>query len=129
MKMLKPIAPICLSLFLEGYVPHGLLSTASVQDDWEYDSWEGEWEHHYPTAGLEYDYENGETDVESEQYEWEDGEGYHEQAWYHPSDWFTTGRDVEYENDDYYASDYYHDDSYTDQWYDDEYDDTWYWWP
>lgn len=79
-----------------------LASPVAAQDYWEYSPWEGEWEHHRPTQGLEYEYENENgVDVEREQYEWEPGEGYHEQEWYDPSDWFNGGNDLEYESDDW----------------------------
>jgi hypothetical protein len=72
----------------------------------EYAPWEGEWEEHHPRAGLEYEYDwleaTGEwvlEDVETEQYEYEPGEGYHEQEWYDPSDWLELGRDFEREAD------------------------------
>ncbi|GEM_PF-5655518 len=105
---------------------------ATAQDYWEYDRWEDEWEHHYPTAGIEYEYEDdGDVEAEAEQYEWEPGEGYHEQEWYDPSDWFEAGRDIDYESDAY--DDYYYDDDYsyyTDDWEADETAfDRWYWWP
>lgn len=100
---------------------------ASAQDYWEYDQWEGEWEHHYPTRGIEVEHEDdGDIDIEAEQYEWDAEYGYHEQEWYDPSDWFSMGRDFEVEDDGMNTGyDYY----YTDDWYDE--DSTfyrWYWW-
>lgn len=106
-------------------------STALAQDYWEYAPWEGEWEHHYPTEGLEVEHEYdddyyedngvGETEAEAEQYEWEAGEGYHEQEWYDPSDWFNWGSDIEYENGDWFTGGYYDDGYYDDDWYYDYY--------
>lgn len=68
---------------------------------------------------------------ETWEYEWEEGEGYHEEEWYDPSDWFDVpGEGISYENGwtDYgYYDDYYYDDYY-DYGYDtgyDYYDDTW----
>jgi hypothetical protein len=101
----------------------GLFVTAAPgQDYWEYEPWEGEWERHEPTEGLEYEYENGDIDVEAEQYEYEPGEGYHEQEWYDPSDWFSIGRDFDYETDSYEGG-YYDDGYYDDDWFYDYYDD------
>jgi hypothetical protein len=107
-------------------------SNAVAQDYWEYAPWEGEWEHHYPTEGLEVEHETdddyyddgweGETEVEAEQYEWEAGEGYHEQEWYDPSDWFNWGSDFEIENDGWFSGGYYDDGYYDDDWYYDYYD-------
>lgn len=100
------------------------VSSATAQDYWEYEPWEGEWEHHYPTQGVEIEEEDDrDVEVEAEQYEYEPGEGYHEQEWYDPSDWFGTGQDTDYEYDDDY-------DFYTDDWDDPEpVFNRWYWWP
>lgn len=39
--------------------------------------------------------------------EWERGEGYHEEEWYDPTDWFDGDQDgVSYETDDYWDDDY-----------------------
>lgn len=72
--------------------------------------------------------------VEWEDYEYEPGEGLHEEEWYDPSDWFDFDEGVEYEQDDWSYYDYdwggydtwY--DGYDEGWYDDGYvyDDTWY---
>ena len=101
---------------------------AAAQDYWEYDRWEREWEHHFPTRGFKYEYEDdGQVEVEAEQYEWEPGEGYHEQEWYDPSDWFSTGRDIDYEYDDGYDYNYDYD-YYTDDRYGDDVTfERWYW--
>ena len=129
-------------------IPLGVAATPAVsQDYWEYAPWEGEWEYHRPTQGLEYEYEDDDygyyddyyeedyygpydrdVDVEPEQYEWEPGEGYHEQEWYDPSDWFETGRDLDYEDDDDYGDYYYEDYYYEDYYYDDCCCDSWGWW-
>ena len=86
-------------------------SPAIAQDYWEYEPLEGEWEHHQPTLGLETEYEDdGDVNVEREGYEWEAGEGYHEEEWYDPSDWFDDDSTVDYEDDTYdygYYDDYY----------------------
>ncbi len=50
----------------------------------------------------------------AQEYEYEADEGLHQEEWYDPSDWFTTGGGVDYEsdwNDFYYGYDYY------DPWY------------
>jgi hypothetical protein len=110
--------------------PIAIAATPAVaQEYWEYEPWETEWELHQPTEGLEYEYEDDYGDyyatdldeVEAEQYEWEAGEGYHEQEWYDPSDWFEVGRDIDFENDDYWGG-YYGDGYYDDDWYYDYYD-------
>lgn len=97
----------------------------TAQDYWEFEPLENEWEFHEPLQGLETEYEEGyydryDTEVESEQYEYEPGEGYHEQEWYDPSDWFEIGRDFDYEDDDYVGG-YYGDGYYDDDWYYDYY--------
>jgi len=110
-------------------LPFAITASPAVgQDYWEYEPWESEWELHKPTEGLEYEYDteaygydNELEDVESEQYEYETGEGYHEQEWYDPSDWFDIGRDIDYENDDYVGG-YYGDGYYDDDWFYDYYD-------
>lgn len=83
--------------------------TAFSQEYWEYEPWENEMERHQPTLGLETEYEDdGDIEVEREGYEWEPGEGYHEEEWYDPSDWFDDDSSVDYENDNYgYYDDYY----------------------
>lgn len=111
-------------------------SPVLAQEYWEYSPWESETEFHEPTRGLETEYEDdGDVNVEREQYEWEPGEGYHEQEWYDPSDWFEFGSDVDYEDDtyDYFDDDYYdaygydygydydYDYGYDDDFYDDDY--------
>lgn len=117
-------------------VPLTLTSSgpATAQDYWQYDTWEGEWEYHQPRRGIEHEFEDDEIDAEAEQYEYEPGEGYHEQEWYDPSDWFNWGRDFEYEANgygDYYERDYYDGDYYdgdysydygyyTDDWFDND---------
>src|SRR5690606_5205817 len=80
------------------------VTSTSAQDYWEYDTWESEWEHHDPIAGQETEYENG-IDIEEEAYEWEAGEGYHEEEWYDPSDWFDDDSTVDYEYDTDYGYD------------------------
>ena len=115
-------------------------SVTSGQEYWEYDQWDNEWERHDPVAGLKYEYENG-VEVEEQAYEWEPGEGYHEEEWYDPSDWFDDDDSVDYEDDynwgygtgynfdgyDYdhyndYTSDFYEDDVYRDRYTDNYYD-------
>ena len=102
---------------------------ATAQEYWEYETWESEWEQHQPTRGLEYEYEDegyatNLDDVETEQYEYEADEGYHEQEWYDPSDWFEIGRDMDYESDDdeAFTGGYYGDGYYDDDWFYDYYD-------
>lgn len=107
-------------------------SPAFCQEYWEYEPLENETERHFPTEGLEYEYEDdGDFEVEAEQYEWEPGEGYHEQEWYDPSDWFEIGSDMDYETDDYeydyydyeydgYYDDYDYDYDYVYDWDDDD---------
>lgn len=64
-------------------------------------------------------------------WEWEADEGYHEQEWYDPSDWFDADRGgVDYEYDDYDYDAYYDEDDwfygdggFDDDWY--EEDDAW----
>lgn len=73
-------------------------------------------------------------DYEGEHYEWEAGEGFHEEEWYDPSDWFDDDfgeRVVDYEDDDWfddydYYDGYYDNNAYSD--WDDSglYDDDWY---
>lgn len=53
--------------------------------------------------------------------EWEAGEGYHEEEWYDPSDWFDLDEGVEYEYDFGDTYGYVND---TDDWYYDYYDDS-----
>jgi len=67
------------------------------------------------------------TALAQDQYEWEPDEGWHEEEWYDPSDWFT---DEAIDADDhgyYYTIDYeYHDSAYEAYWdgyYDGFYDD------
>lgn len=82
------------------------------QEYWEDAPFEGEWEFHDPLAGIETEYEDdGDINVEREGYEWEAGEGYHEEEWYDPSDWFDDDSSVDYENDTY-DYDYYNDYTY-----------------
>ena len=104
---------------------------APAEEYWEYEPFEGEYERHHPTQGIEeeheYDfYTNDYDDVEyeREQYEWEAGEGYHEEEWYDPSDWFNvnSGTDYEYDYDDHYYGGYYDDGIYDDDWYYDYYE-------
>lgn len=67
-----------------------------------------------------------------EEYEWQAGEGYHEEEWYDPSDWFNDDDMVSYEYDNTYYNDaYWADDSLAyDDWTYDTYDplgnDGWY---
>lgn len=103
---------------------------AQSQEYWEYDRWDQEWERHDPVAGLKYEYGDDGVDVEEEAYEWEPGEGYHEEEWYDPSDWFDADSSVDYE-DDYnwgygdgtnltgYDYDHYYD--YIDDYYEENY--------
>ncbi len=67
----------------------------------------------------------------AQDYEYEPGEGYHEEEWYDPSDWDLfqdEDRGVDYERRDWYefGYDYYDDDLYYDDdylYYDDDYRD------
>ncbi len=92
-------------------IPLALLAApAAGQEYWEYSPWEGEWERNDPVAGLEYEYEDGFVEAEEEAYEWEAGEGYHEEEWYDPSDWFDDDSSVDYEDDSWgYYDDYGYD--------------------
>jgi hypothetical protein len=116
---------IALMMALLAFIAVPAPSTA--QDYWEYAPWEGEWEHHYPTQGVEVEHENddyyedGEVNYDREQYEWEPGEGYHEQEWYDPSDWFSFGSDTDYESDNWFSGGYLDDGYYDDDWYYDYY--------
>lgn len=114
MNRFKSLSRIFVTTFAAVSLTVGSIPPATAQDYWEYEPWEGEWERHFPGSGLEYEYDDGEVEVEAEQYEWESPEGYHEQEWYDPSDWFEYGRDLEYESDGYY------DEYYTEDWYDGE---------
>lgn len=77
--------------------------------------------------------------IDWSEYEYEPGEGLHQEEWYDPGDWFDTGPGVDYERDWYdytynYPYDYDHDvfgyygddlygyeyDYYSDDWYDGE---------
>ena len=70
-----------------------------------------------PEVGF---YENGEYETEeSDDVEYEPGEGYHEEEWYDPSDWFDVDEGIEYE----YDGGYYYDGYYDDDWYYDYYDE------
>lgn len=62
--------------------------------------------------------------VDWDEYEYEPGEGLHHEEWYDPTDWFDTGKGIDYEDDDW-GYDY---DSYDHNfWYDDyDYDDWYY---
>lgn len=137
MKVILRLACI-LPFFAFGPVTQG-------QEYWEYDRWDQEWERHDPVSGLKYEYGNG-IDVEEQGYEWESGEGYHEEEWYDPSDWFDSDDTVDYENDynwgygdrydldgyDYnnyedYTEEYYDDDFYEEEYYfDDNYQEDYY---
>jgi len=133
MKRLQLMIPTLLAAAVIG-------TPASSQEFWKDAPFEGETERHEPTQGMEYEYEYDDlygydVEAEREQYEWEPGEGYHEQEWYDPSDWFEFGSDIDYEHDLYdygYAYDEYEyqdgygygDDAYDDTVYDDSvYDD------
>lgn len=134
MKNLNSISLCLFSVLVAVSLSLSTVAPAAAQDYWEHEPFEGEWERHFPTRGAEVEHEDdGDIEVEAEQYEYEPGEGYHEQEWYDPSDWFETGRDVDYEYDRY-EYDRYDDygtyDYYTDDWYDNEpVFDRWYWWP
>jgi len=100
---------------------------AATQEYYEYDYWEGETELNQPLRGQETEYENGDVEIESEAYEWESDQGYHEEEWYDPSDWFDADYGVDYETDygygyDYDAYDTYDYDSGYNYGYDDAYD-------
>ena len=69
---------------------------ALAQDYWEYDAWEDGWTHHFPEAGVQYQYDDGLEDIEEQEYEWSPEQGYNEEEWYDPSDWFDE-QGVEYE--------------------------------
>ena len=57
-----------------------------------------------PAAAQPYD-DDGSVD---EEYEYEPGEGIHEEEWYDPSDWFNDDGRIDYENDTYgYGSGFY----------------------
>jgi len=59
-----------------------------------------------------------------EEMEWEAGEGYHEEEWYDPTDWFNEDSQISYE-DDYYSGNYW-DDNYAYTSSPNWNDDTWY---
>lgn len=62
-------------------------------------------------------------DEELDDIEWEAGEGYHEEEWYDPSDWFDADEGTEYEYDGWYGYDDDTSPNYdtTDDWYYDYY--------
>jgi hypothetical protein len=104
-----------------------LAAPLSAAEYWTYNAFEGEWEQHHPTRGIEtehdYDEDGYEVEREAEQYEYEPGVGYHEQEWYDPSDWFEIGRDFddETELDDEAYGDFGRDYG----WYYDDMEDEW----
>ncbi len=85
-------------------IPLLLAPSAVAQDYWEDDVW-GNRVYHEPLLGRKTTYDNG-TEVEQQAYEWEPGEGYHQEEWYDPSDWFDDDDIVDYEYDYDYDYDY-----------------------
>lgn len=74
-----------LALMLIASTPFGLSQTAMAQDSYDDDEGWFEW---------------SDDEIDSGDYEYEAGEGWHEEEWYDPSDWF----DDDY-NDDYWSYD------------------------
>ncbi len=81
--------------------------------------------------GYDYDYYDDDRYLGNrESYEWSPGEGYHEEEWYDPSDWFNDDGQVSYDYDDW-GYDYYDDNyragyDYWDSPYDNDYPATTY---
>lgn len=90
---------------LAALAPAMILASAGHAQAYWTDEW-GDPELNRPLAGYEYEYDdNGRLeDINSQEYEWEPGTGYHEEEWWDPSDWFDTSPGVDYEETGYYGS-------------------------